>query len=209
MSQCFDGQKSVEEKTDCWLKVLQKKFYKCFKKIRITKTNKTNEIQQKLTIRMDLKKIIKNSNDDIEQIVAKKKLNDIENEISEKTSFDNFEKIKKHIGTISNLEGGMSHVGMWKFKKELVAYVTPSNLPVVGEQGWIFVIKHDIGDFGIMSGMLTLRDNMIIYSAIIVTIALGMGLVFARSISVPITKLTYLAKEIGKENFDVKVNLKG
>jgi len=96
-----------------------------------------------------------------------------------------------------------------EFRKELVAYVQPSNLPVMGEQGWIFVIKHDIGDFGIMSGMLTLRNNMIIYSAIIVVIALGMGLVFSRSISNPITKLTYLAKEIGKENFDVKVNLKG
>jgi signal transduction histidine kinase len=35
------------------------------------------------------------------------------------------------------------------------------------------------------------------------------GIIFSRSISNPITKLIYLAKEIGKENFDVKVNLKG
>jgi len=50
---------------------------------------------------------------------------------------------------------------------------------------------------------------MIVSSVIIVGIALGLGFIFSRSISNPITKLTYLAKEIGKENFDVKVNLKG
>jgi len=96
-----------------------------------------------------------------------------------------------------------------EFRKELVAYVKPSDLQVVGEQGWIFVIKHRIGDVGIMSGMGTLRDNMIIFSAIIIVIALLLGIIFSRSISNPITRLTYLAEEIGKENFDVKVNLKG
>jgi len=57
--------------------------------------------------------------------------------------------------------------------------------------------------------MLTLRDNMIIAFAIIVGIALGIGIIFSRDISIPITKLTYLAKEIGKENFDAEVNIKG
>jgi len=94
-------------------------------------------------------------------------------------------------------------------KKELFAYVRPSNLQVLGEQDWIIVIKHEIGGAGILSGMLTLRDNMIIGSAIIVGIALGIGIIFSRDISTPITKLTYLAKEIGKENFDVEVNIKG
>ncbi len=96
-----------------------------------------------------------------------------------------------------------------EFKKELVAYVRPSNLQVLGEQDWIFVVKHQIGQVGILSGMLTLRDNIILASAVIVGIAIGLGLIFSRSISMQFTKLTYLAKEIGKENFDVKVNLKG
>jgi len=94
-------------------------------------------------------------------------------------------------------------------KKELFAYVRPSNLQVLGEQDWIIVIKHEIGEVGILSGMLTLRDNMIIASVIIVGIALGIGIIFSRDISNPITKLTYLAKEIGKENFDTEVNIKG
>jgi len=94
-------------------------------------------------------------------------------------------------------------------KKELFAYMRPSNLQVLGEQDWIIVIKHEIGGVGILSGMLTLRDNMIIASAIIVGIALGIGIIFSRDISMPITKLTYLAKEIGKENFDAEVNIKG
>jgi len=94
-------------------------------------------------------------------------------------------------------------------KKELVAYVRPSHLEVLGKQDWIVVIKHEIGEVGILSGMITLRENIIITSAIIVGIAIGLGIIFSRSISNPITKLTYLAKEIGKENFDVKVNLKG
>jgi len=94
-------------------------------------------------------------------------------------------------------------------KKELVAYMRPSHLEVLGEQDWIIVIKHEIGEVGILSGMLTLRDNIIIISVIIVGIAIVMGIVFSRDISMPITKLTYLANEIGKENFDAEVNIKG
>jgi len=94
-------------------------------------------------------------------------------------------------------------------KKELVAYVRPSHLEVLGEQDWIIVIKHEIGEVGILSEMLTLRDNIIIISVIIVGIAIVVGIVFSRDISMPITKLTYLANEIGKENFDAEVNIKG
>jgi len=112
-------------------------------------------------------------------------------------------------GKIKSGQQGGFFVNEGEFKKELVTYSRPSNLQVIGEQDWVFIIKHEIGDVGIMSGMLTLRDNMIISSAIIVGVALGLGFIFSRSISNPITKLTYLAKEIGKENFDVKVDLKG
>jgi len=96
-----------------------------------------------------------------------------------------------------------------KFKTDLVVYVRPNNLPVLGEQDWIFVIKHQIGKVGILSGMITLRENIIITSAIIVGIALGIGIIFSRDISNPIIKLTYLAKEIGKENFDAEITIKG
>ncbi|MEK0338188.1 MAG: sensor histidine kinase, partial [Nitrosopumilus sp.] len=108
----------------------------------------------------------------------------------------------------SGQQGGF-FVDEGEFKKELVTYSRPSNLQVLGEQDWIIVIKHEIGGAGILSGMLTLRDNMIITSAIIVGIAIGIGIIFSRDISRPITKLTYLAKEIGKENFDAEVDIKG
>jgi len=94
-------------------------------------------------------------------------------------------------------------------KKELFAYIRPSNLQVLGEQDWIIVISHEIGEVGILSGMLTLQNNLIIAFVIILAIAIGLGIIFSRDISVPITKLAYLAKEIGKENFDVEVNIKG
>jgi len=96
-----------------------------------------------------------------------------------------------------------------EFKKELVSYVRPSNLQVFGEQDWIIVIKHEIGKVGILSGMFTLRDDMMLASAVIVGIAIGLGLVFTRIVAKRFRKLTYLAKEIGKENFDVEVNLEG
>ena len=79
----------------------------------------------------------------------------------------------------------------------------------MGEQDWIFVIKHQIGDVGIMSGMLTLRDNLIFASTVIIGVAVVLGIIFSRGFSNEFKKLTYLAKEIGKENFDAKVNLKG
>jgi len=108
----------------------------------------------------------------------------------------------------SGQQGGF-FVDEGKFKKELVAYSRPHNLQVMGEQDWIFVIKHQIGDVGIMSGMLTLRDNLIFTSAVIIGAAVVLGIIFSRGFSNEFKKLTYLAKEIGKENFDVKVNLKG
>jgi len=108
----------------------------------------------------------------------------------------------------SGQQGGF-FVDEGEFKKELVTYSRSPNLQVIGEQDWIFVIKHQIGDVGIMSEMLTLRDNLIFLSVVIIGISLVLGLVFSRSFSKQFEKLTYLAKEIGKENFDVKVNLKG
>jgi len=108
----------------------------------------------------------------------------------------------------SGQQGGF-FIDEGEFKKELVAYSRPHNLQVLGEQGWIFVIKHQIGDVGIMSGMLTLRDNLIFVSAVIIGVAVVLGIIFSRGFSSEFKKLTYLAKEIGKENFDAQVNLKG
>ncbi len=96
-----------------------------------------------------------------------------------------------------------------EFKTELVAYARPHNLSVLGEQNWIFVIKHQIGEVGILSSMLTLRNDMILASVVIIGTATGLGLVFSRGFSNEFKRLTYLAREIGKENFDVKINLKG
>ncbi len=108
----------------------------------------------------------------------------------------------------SGQQGGF-FVDEGEFKKELVAYSRPHNLQVMGEQDWIFIIKHQIGDVGIMSGMLTLRDNLILSSTIIIGIAMVLGIIFSRGFTNEFKKLTYLAREIGKENFDAKVNLKG
>jgi signal transduction histidine kinase len=108
----------------------------------------------------------------------------------------------------SGQQGGF-FVDEGEFTKELVVYSRPSHLQFLGKQDWIVVIKHEIGEVGVLSGMLTLRDRMIINSLIIVGVSIVGGIIFSRSISNPITKLIYLAKEIGKENFDAKVNLKG
>jgi len=96
-----------------------------------------------------------------------------------------------------------------EFTKELVVYSRPSHLEFLGNQDWIIVIKHEIGKVGVLSGMLELRDRMLINSLVIVGVAIVGGIIFSRGISVPITRLIYLAKEIGKGNFDVKVDLKG
>jgi len=108
----------------------------------------------------------------------------------------------------SGQQGGF-FVDEGEFTKELIVYSRPSHLQFLGNQDWIIVIKHEIGEVGVLSGMLTLRDRMIINSLIIVGVAIVGGIIFSRSISHPITRLIYLAKEIGKENFDVKVDLKG
>jgi len=95
-----------------------------------------------------------------------------------------------------------------QFKKELVTFVKPSTFEVLGEQDWIIIIKHEIGKVGVLSGILTLRENMIIASTIIVVIGVGLGITFSTSISRAIAKLIYLTKQISEENFDAKINLK-
>jgi len=95
-----------------------------------------------------------------------------------------------------------------KFKRELVTFVKPSAFEVLGEQDWIIVIKHEIGKVGVLSGLLTLRDNIIITSAIIAGITIVVGIVFSRNIFRAIMQLIYLTKEIAKENFDAEVNIK-
>jgi len=95
-----------------------------------------------------------------------------------------------------------------KSKTELVTFVKPTTFEVVGGQDWIILIKHEIGKVGILSGITTLRENIVIASTIIVGIGLVLGIAFSSAISRAVAKLIYLTREISEENFDVKVNLK-
>jgi len=120
-------------------------------------------------------------------------------DISDQSFFDKIQ---------SGQQGGF-FVDEGEFIKELIAYARPHNLSVLGEQDWIFLIRHEVGEVGILSSMLTLRDNVILASTIIIGVVIAIGIIFSRSVSMQFNKLIYLAKEIGKENFDVKVNIKG
>ena len=51
----LQGNGTIEEKMSKWFKSMNRKFHKCFRKIRVTKNKKKNEIELKMNARLCLK----------------------------------------------------------------------------------------------------------------------------------------------------------
>jgi hypothetical protein len=121
LSSVFNGNGDVHEKTDKWLKVLNKKFHKCFKKIRVTKKQKPNHLQSLLESRSQLKKQASKQKCKIGKNILTTKIKEIESKITEMSAEENAKKIKEQTENLSSLNGGFSTIGMWKVKNRVVS----------------------------------------------------------------------------------------
>lgn len=118
LSSCFDGNESIEVKTENWMKKLNTKFEKCFKKIRTSKPLIT-EVDKKIKKCTDLKKSSNASKCKLAKFIVSNMIEKLENEISEHSAEENFNIINEQIKNITNLEGGLAKPKMWKVRKSV------------------------------------------------------------------------------------------
>lgn len=119
LTDCFEGNESVIEKSNKWLKVLNRKFQKCFKKIRVTKPKAKSEIQKLLSEIIDLKKSILKPQSKTSNEISQTKLEVMEERIADLSADKNAKKIKGQIEHLSNFEGEFSRSGLWEVKKSV------------------------------------------------------------------------------------------
>lgn len=120
LSKCFDGPGDILEKSAKWIKVLNKKHQKCFRKIRVTKRKKKTEIETLLDQRIELKKLRKNSKCKIYTNIINTKLQIIEDNLTKLSANENAQNIKKQVENLSSLNGGFSTLGVWQVRKKVV-----------------------------------------------------------------------------------------
>ena len=101
---------------------MQKKFHKCFKKVRIKKGGKTlvgnRSIQHLLKIQQKTKRLIKKTSCHCSLDLLNQFLSNLDKHIEKQEADINADKIKEYIKTCND-ENGLNRRGFWKMKKKL------------------------------------------------------------------------------------------
>ena len=119
-TKCFqDNDKSIKVQGKKWLKLLQGTIRKSFKKIRIRRNNKKNDVQEKMMQRKDLLKRIQNTTSASERFELEDKVRDIEEDISDEYRQKQIQKIQEQLTAISNTNGSVSTSGVWKLRRKI------------------------------------------------------------------------------------------
>ena len=114
-SKCFENDLPFENQASNFRKVLNKFFYRSFKKIRITNKPKRNKtyIGDLMKERTKLKKNQFLNVDDEDKLV------NIECMISEACEDENRKKVFDNFKEVNGNNGNLSHQGVWKLKKNV------------------------------------------------------------------------------------------
>ena len=126
LSQCFENDMSFEDQAKKWRKTLENIFSKCFKKIRITSSNKkeASETSKLLQERRNLiKKLAKNPC--IDNI--RSQISEIEEKIGEEVCIKNRHMVSDNMAAFGAENGGTNVAGAWGLKKKF----KPNKIPVV------------------------------------------------------------------------------
>ena len=123
LSSCFLPYLSFEDSSARFLKQLNKKFYKCFQKIRI-KGDKVRPagnqiIQTYLSALTKVKNLLKNKVCDISRNILSSYLNKLEKGVASVSAKDNTDRVKNYVRSCSNHQGGFSQNNFWGLKKKL------------------------------------------------------------------------------------------
>ncbi|MFH1718551.1 MAG: HAMP domain-containing protein, partial [Planctomycetota bacterium] len=91
--------------------------------------------------------------------------------------------------------------------KTLLAYARSLGCNDYHGLGWILTIEYDTTE--LFAPVISLRNIMLVTSAILTMLAVIQGLLISRHISQPLSKLKKAIDKIGKGNTDVQVEVKG
>ena len=119
MIDCFhNSEKSVENQVKTWIKTLNNKFHRSFKKIRCSATGMETEISKLL----DKRKVIIQKLKSVEEEHKTEMVEDlskVEGEISTLSSEENRNKVMNNFKCLANVDGSTNTMGVWKIKKKV------------------------------------------------------------------------------------------
>ena len=124
LSSCFQSTKDFQGQSKSFFKNLNRTFYQCLKKIRITNKSKkenqlTDDFQKCLDMKANLKTFSTMAKSEFAKYTIKMKIEQIEEKILKITSEKNAKKITEQISQIQTLDGSFSQTGMWNVRSKL------------------------------------------------------------------------------------------
>ena len=139
LSKCFSESDNFSSNCDNFFKSLNRCFHKCFTKIRIrTGKNKSlgdEEIQDKLNLKLEIKRFLKNNTSKIGKAIAEAKLDEVEHFLDEQCGKKNAETVKNHVSKMETMEGNFCQLGMWKIKRKLCPQIPDPPMAKLDENG--------------------------------------------------------------------------
>jgi methyl-accepting chemotaxis protein len=107
-------------------------------------------------------------------------------------------QMKGDTGTFQSVEAGRPT--LYSYARS-TGYLTFTGIP------WTIILGNDVSE--VLAPSLTLRNNIIIASAVLLAIGMCLALVISRSITRPIAKLNEIASEIARGNLGQVIEIKG
>ena len=115
---CFQDGKCLESQVNSWVKTLQNKFHKSFKKIRCTSKGMENDVTKLLEKRKVLIQRLKTIEEESKSEVVLE-LSKVEEEISKMSSEENRNIVINNFKGLSNVDGSTNNMGIWNIKKKV------------------------------------------------------------------------------------------
>ena len=120
----FSFDEDFETGSNKFLKLLNRTFHKCFKKVRVRTGNirpaGDDVIQSKLKAQKELKTFLKTNKCKIAEKDTLIELKIIEDELSKETADKNAKYVKDILNNVETEDGKFYHNGFWKIKQKLI-----------------------------------------------------------------------------------------
>ena len=122
-SSCFKEKLPFEASCSSLLRKMKKTFQMCFNKVRVKSGNRKPLgdpiVQENLKTIENLKVYLAAKPGEMNETLAKRKLEEIESKINLESSKKNADIVRDHVSNIKSLEGSFCNLGFWKLKKKL------------------------------------------------------------------------------------------
>ena len=116
---CFDGNDSLECKTNRFIKTLDDMLHKCFAKIRIKSGIKKDEIKDIIKQKTEMSLSLSTVQCKLAREIISSEIQKMEDSISRLSSSRNAGIVKYYVKNLDSESGNFSQLGLWKLKQEL------------------------------------------------------------------------------------------